>query len=171
MKKIILLLAALVQFVCTALQASAADLRELLSLLKAGGYVIVLRHGATDDSQKDIYPFKFDDMKAQRQLSEKGRETARQIGAALNPTAKFRFPRRQISGLNSSTADKRGVRMSRTRGGMRWTLVRCRRRRGLSVRQNRALVLAPVAGVKLSSVSGNDSDGVNQELSPRESTA
>jgi phosphohistidine phosphatase SixA len=62
---------------------SAAELKELLPALKQGGYVIVLRHGATDDSQKDIYPFKFDDMKAQRQLSDKGRDTARQIGTAI----------------------------------------------------------------------------------------
>ena len=79
---ITLLVSALLQFL-SSVQASAADPRELLLLLKAGGYVIVFRHGATDDSQKDVYPFKFDDMKAQRQLSEKGRETARQIGATL----------------------------------------------------------------------------------------
>jgi phosphohistidine phosphatase SixA len=62
---------------------SAEDSRELVSALKQGGYVIVFRHGATDDSQKDIYPFNFDDMKAQRQLSEKGRDMARQIGTAI----------------------------------------------------------------------------------------
>ena len=62
---------------------SAEDSRELISALKQGGYVIVFRHGATDDSQRDIYPFKFDDMKAQRQLSEQGRDMARQIGAAF----------------------------------------------------------------------------------------
>jgi hypothetical protein len=45
--------------------------------------VIVFRHVATDDSQKDVYPFKFDDMSAQRQLSEKGRNMAREIGAAM----------------------------------------------------------------------------------------
>jgi phosphohistidine phosphatase SixA len=44
----------------------------------------VFRHGATDDSQKDVYPFKFDDMTAQRQLSEKGRAMARELGAALS---------------------------------------------------------------------------------------
>ena len=82
MKWIALLLTALLQFLGTA-QAFAAEPRELLSLLKAGSYVIIFRHGATDDSQKDIHPFKFDDMKAQRQLSEKGRQTARQIGSAL----------------------------------------------------------------------------------------
>jgi broad specificity phosphatase PhoE len=51
--------------------------------LKQGGYVVVFRHGATDNSQKDIYPFNFDDMKAQRQLSEKGRDMAREMGAAI----------------------------------------------------------------------------------------
>src|SRR5215204_3858306 len=64
-------------------QSRAADLDGLLSSLKDGGYVIVFRHVATDDSQKDIYPFKFDDMSAQRQLSEKGRSMARELGAAL----------------------------------------------------------------------------------------
>src|SRR5258708_26319279 len=64
-------------------QVSAEDPRELVSALKQGGYVVLFRHVATDDSQKDIYPFDFDDMKAQRQLSEKGREIARQIRAAV----------------------------------------------------------------------------------------
>ena len=82
MKRIILLLAVLLPLLGNA-EAFTADPRELFSLLKAGSYVIIFRHGATDDSQKDIHPFRFDDMKAQRQLSEKGRETARQIGSAL----------------------------------------------------------------------------------------
>jgi hypothetical protein len=64
-------------------QGRAADLGNLVSSLKAGGHVIVIRHVATDDSQKDVYPFKFDDMTAQRQLSEAGREMARQLGAAI----------------------------------------------------------------------------------------
>jgi phosphohistidine phosphatase SixA len=78
------------QIVCAVLllllgcsQLSAEDSRELVSALKQGGYVVVFRHGATDDSQKDIYPINFDDMKAQRQLSEKGRDMARQIGTAI----------------------------------------------------------------------------------------
>jgi phosphohistidine phosphatase SixA len=61
----------------------AADTQDVISALKQGGYVLIFRHGATDESQKDIYPFNFDDMKAQRQLNDKGRETARQIGASL----------------------------------------------------------------------------------------
>jgi broad specificity phosphatase PhoE len=63
--------------------ARAADLDNIILSLKDGGYVIVLRHFATDGSQKDAYPFRFDDMTAQRQLSEKGRETAREVGAAI----------------------------------------------------------------------------------------
>jgi hypothetical protein len=74
-------------FVCWVLlmssQSEATELDGLVSSLKSGGYVIVFRHVATDDSQKDIYPFKFDDMSAQRQLSEKGRSMARELGAAL----------------------------------------------------------------------------------------
>jgi phosphohistidine phosphatase SixA len=70
-------------FVLGCFLVSAADSRERLSTLKEGGYVIMFRHGATDDSQKDLYPFRFDDMQAQRQLSEKGRETARRIGYAI----------------------------------------------------------------------------------------
>jgi broad specificity phosphatase PhoE len=63
--------------------ANASDPQSLAAALKQGGHVVVFRHGATDESQKDIYPFRFDDMKAQRQLSDKGRETARAIGAAF----------------------------------------------------------------------------------------
>lgn len=63
--------------------AATAATPELIAALKQGGYVLVFRHTATDDSQKDVYPFKFDDMSAQRQLSDKGREAARQIGAAI----------------------------------------------------------------------------------------
>lgn len=77
------IVACFVGLLLTSLQSNAADLDALVSSLKVGGYVIVFRHVATDDSQKDVYPFKFDDMSAQRQLSEGGRDKARQIGAAF----------------------------------------------------------------------------------------
>ncbi|MGY3451991.1 histidine phosphatase family protein [Bradyrhizobium sp. USDA 4353] len=67
--------------------ATAADTAGLIASLKQGGYVLIFRHTATDDSQKDIYPYKFDDMSAQRQLSEKGRDVARQIGIAIREIA------------------------------------------------------------------------------------
>ena len=83
MNKLASIISCLVIFLLMSPQSRAADLDGLVSSLKDGGYVIVFRHGATDDSQKDVYPFKFDDMSAQRQLSEKGRELARELGAAL----------------------------------------------------------------------------------------
>ena len=64
-------------------QGNAAELDGLISSIRSGGYMIVFRHGATDDSQKDVHPFKFDDMSAQRQLSDKGRSLARELGDAL----------------------------------------------------------------------------------------
>lgn len=65
------------------LPSNAADLSKTVPMLKQGGYVLVLRHGATDNSQADVYPFAFDDMKKQRQLSDQGRKVARDIGAAF----------------------------------------------------------------------------------------
>jgi phosphohistidine phosphatase SixA len=65
------------------LRATGADISRIVLMLKQGGYVLVLRHGATDDSQKDVYPFVFNDMKKQRQLSDQGRQVAREMGAAL----------------------------------------------------------------------------------------
>jgi len=66
------------------LRATAADLSTLVPMLKQGGYVLVLRHGATDESQKDVYPFVFNDMTKQRQLSDQGRKVAHDIGAAMD---------------------------------------------------------------------------------------
>ena len=83
LNKLVSIISCLVIFVLTSPPARAADLDSLVASLKGGGYVIVLRHGATDDSQKDVYPFKFDDISAQRQLSDKGRAMARDLGAAL----------------------------------------------------------------------------------------
>ena len=77
-------LVGLVALVCLMpLRATAADISKIVSMLKQGGYVLVLRHGATDNSQKDVYPFVFGDMTKQRQLSDQGRKVARQMGAAI----------------------------------------------------------------------------------------
>ena len=61
----------------------AAELPRLLPGLKQGGYVLVVRHVSTDNTQKDVYPFVFDDMTKQRQLSEEGRKVAREMGGAM----------------------------------------------------------------------------------------
>ena len=83
MNKLVSIVSCSVIFLLLSWPGYAADLDGLIASLKGGGYVIVFRHGATDDSQKDVYPFKFDDMSAQRQLSDKGRTVARELGTAL----------------------------------------------------------------------------------------
>ena len=56
---------------------------ELLAELRKGGYVIYLRHTSTDFSRDDVKSRSDDDCDNQRPLTDKGREEARQIGAAL----------------------------------------------------------------------------------------
>jgi phosphohistidine phosphatase SixA len=55
----------------------------LVPALRAGGLVIVLRHGATNPDQADAKPFNPSDVVHQRQLSDQGRATAKAIGEAL----------------------------------------------------------------------------------------
>ena len=56
---------------------------ELLSVLRAGGFVLYFRHADTDFSQRDSQGMNFDDCAAQRNLTARGRENARAIGEAL----------------------------------------------------------------------------------------
>jgi phosphohistidine phosphatase SixA len=63
--------------------ADDGNLSVVLPSLQQGGYVLVLRHGATDAQQSDVYPLNYKDMTAQRQLSEQGRDVARHMGSAL----------------------------------------------------------------------------------------
>ena len=57
---------------------------ELVKALKAGGYVIVIRHGATNTDMADTDPLNHDNIAQQRQLSAKGEEAARSLGLTLN---------------------------------------------------------------------------------------
>jgi hypothetical protein len=82
MHKILAVLAATC-FLLAPVVADAAELKETIAALKQGGHVIVFRHGATDNSQQDVAPLDFADMSKQRQLSDKGRQAAREIGEAL----------------------------------------------------------------------------------------
>ena len=63
--------------------ATAADDKELVSSLRAGGLVIVVRHGATFDDQADTDPFNFDNIAAQRNLNDKGKALAPAFGGAF----------------------------------------------------------------------------------------
>jgi hypothetical protein len=55
----------------------------LLSALRKGGYVIYFRHTSTDFSRDDSRSRSDDDCDNQRPLTDRGREEARQIGAAF----------------------------------------------------------------------------------------
>ncbi len=56
---------------------------ELAQILRAGGYVIVLRHGATHADQADTDPLNHENVAKQRQLNAKGEEAAKAFGEAL----------------------------------------------------------------------------------------
>ena len=62
---------------------AVADDKELAQALRAGGLVIVLRHGATRTDQVDAEPVDFDNVSAQRNLSDKGKAAATAFGEAL----------------------------------------------------------------------------------------
>jgi phosphohistidine phosphatase SixA len=63
--------------------AIAAGDQEIAQALRAGGLVIVVRHGATFPDQADTDPLNFDNIAAQRNLNDKGKLLARQFGDAL----------------------------------------------------------------------------------------
>jgi len=64
-------------------RSAAADDKELAQALRGGGLVIVLRHGATRTDQVDAEPVDFDNVSAQRNLSDKGKAAAGAFGEAL----------------------------------------------------------------------------------------
>ena len=57
---------------------------KLLQSLRAGGYVIVVRHGATFSDQADTDPLNFDNIAKQRNLNEKGKQLAKEFGDAIH---------------------------------------------------------------------------------------
>jgi phosphohistidine phosphatase SixA len=61
----------------------AAAVAGILKTLHGGGYVIVVRHGATHNDQADVDPLHLDNVAQQRQLNDKGRADARAVGAVL----------------------------------------------------------------------------------------
>src|SRR5262245_33986442 len=65
-------------------QAQApGDDRALATALRAGGLVILVRHGATFADQADTEPFNFENIFAQRNLTDIGKALARAFGEAL----------------------------------------------------------------------------------------
>ena len=62
---------------------SAADDREIANALRAGGLIIVLRHGSTFRDQADTDPLHYDNIAAQRNLNDPGKATAHAFGEAF----------------------------------------------------------------------------------------
>ncbi|MEA2994743.1 MAG: hypothetical protein QOG74_292 [Alphaproteobacteria bacterium] len=60
-----------------------ADDKALGTALRAGGHVILVRHGATFADQADTDPLNFDNVAAQRALNDKGKALAKAFGEAL----------------------------------------------------------------------------------------
>jgi len=63
--------------------AQSPAVGDLLTTLRAGGHVIVVRHGATHPDQADTDPLNLDNVARQRQLNDKGRADARTLGDVL----------------------------------------------------------------------------------------
>lgn len=61
----------------------AASDQEIAQALRAGGLVILVRHGATFPDKADTDPLNFDNIAAQRNLNDKGKMLAKQFGDAL----------------------------------------------------------------------------------------
>jgi hypothetical protein len=64
-------------------EVTIRDEKQLVQSLRSGGYVIVVRHGATFSDQADTDPFNFDNIAKQRNLNEKGKELAKAFGDAI----------------------------------------------------------------------------------------
>jgi hypothetical protein len=56
----------------------------IVETLREGGYVLYMRHASTDFSQNDARMTSYEDCATQRNLTEKGRAEAREIGAHMN---------------------------------------------------------------------------------------
>jgi broad specificity phosphatase PhoE len=63
--------------------AVAAGDEQIAQALRAGGLVILVRHGATFPDHADTDPLNFDNIAAQRNLNDKGKMLAKQFGDAL----------------------------------------------------------------------------------------
>jgi broad specificity phosphatase PhoE len=78
----ICLFAVLVGGVAASAQEKVQD-QDLVRALRAGDFVIVVRHGATFPDQADTDPLNFDNIAAQRNLNDKGKALAKAFGDAL----------------------------------------------------------------------------------------
>jgi phosphohistidine phosphatase SixA len=80
-------LISLVATIAAAAPATPPDDKDVARVLRAGGLVLVVRHGATFTDQADTDPLNFDNIAAQRNLNDKGKALAKAFGDALRQTA------------------------------------------------------------------------------------
>src|SRR5215471_7413943 len=66
-----------------AVPARAADDMQIAHALRDGGFVILVRHGATYPDRADTDPLNFDNIAAQRNLNDNGKTLAKAFGDAL----------------------------------------------------------------------------------------
>jgi len=105
----------------SALPARTLAGTDLLTELRKGGYVIYFRHTSTDFSRDDSRSKSDDDCDNQRPLTDKGREEARQIGAAFRtlkiPVAKVLASPRCRTMETAMLAFGRAEKANDVRGG------------------------------------------------------
>jgi broad specificity phosphatase PhoE len=77
------LFAALLLIATPGLAQQRASDTEIAAALRAGGHIIVFRHGATFADQADTDPLNPDNIAKQRQLNAKGEEAAKALGVAF----------------------------------------------------------------------------------------
>ena len=65
---------------------STMEDKALATALRGGGFVIVVRHGATFPDQADTDPFHLDNIAAQRNLNDNGKALAKAFGESLRQT-------------------------------------------------------------------------------------
>jgi phosphohistidine phosphatase SixA len=87
--KSVIALVALISLITTiaaAAPATPSNDKDVAQALRAGGLILVVRHGATFTDQADTDPFNFDNIGAQRNLNDKGKALAKAFGDALRQT-------------------------------------------------------------------------------------
>ena len=63
---------------------TSPSVADILQMVRAGGYVIVFRHGATYPDQADTDPLHDDNIAKQRQLNDQGRADAKEVGEVFS---------------------------------------------------------------------------------------
>jgi phosphohistidine phosphatase SixA len=82
-RRIFVLAVAILSWSFPTLGQSPLSEAELINALRGGGYVMVIRHGATPTDQADTDPLHLENIDKQRQLNDSGRAQARSIGEAM----------------------------------------------------------------------------------------